>query len=159
MCKSRNVYTGYSGNKQLINLGNIITISSATLPFGYRHRYFDQVGHKSTSVSSENKHFFSKYCHCQTHQNYEQSLQKLGTTLEIFDQFLTQKNDFESTNFELFEEVVHDFGKSDEDIIQRKNAYFHQMHTLFHFQLDQKILDGLQPRRRDIIIILIITAS
>ena len=29
------------------------------------------------------------------------------------DQFLTQKNDFESTNFEMFEEVVHNFGKSD----------------------------------------------
>ena len=28
-------------------------------------------------------------------------------------QFLTQKNDFESTNFEMFEEVVHNFGKSD----------------------------------------------
>ena len=29
---------------------------------------------------------------------------------ERFDQFLTQKNDFESTNFEMFEEVVHNFG-------------------------------------------------
>ena len=28
--------------------------------------------------------------------------------MERFDQFLTQKNDFESTNFEMFEEVVHD---------------------------------------------------
>ena len=37
--------------------------------------------------------------------------------LERFDQFLTQKNDFEITNFEMFEEVVHDFGKSDGDII------------------------------------------
>ena len=37
--------------------------------------------------------------------------------LERFDQFLTQKNDFESTNFDMFEEVVHNFGKSDDDMI------------------------------------------
>ena len=29
--------------------------------------------------------------------------------MERFDQFLTQKNDFESQNFEMFEEVVHNF--------------------------------------------------
>ena len=28
-----------------------------------------------------------------------------------------QKNDFESTNFEMFEEVVHSFGKSDDDMV------------------------------------------
>ena len=43
----------------------------------------------------------------------------------MFDQFLTQKNDFESTNFDMFEEVVHNFGKSDGDMIKCKNAYFH----------------------------------
>ena len=37
--------------------------------------------------------------------------------LERFDQFLTQKNDFESTNFANFEEVVHTFGRSDDDMI------------------------------------------
>ena len=26
-----------------------------------------------------------------------------------------QKNDFKSTNFAIFEEVVHDFGRSDDD--------------------------------------------
>ena len=36
---------------------------------------------------------------------------------ERCDQFLAQKNDFESTNFEMFKEVVHNFGKSDDDII------------------------------------------
>jgi hypothetical protein len=35
--------------------------------------------------------------------------------MERFDQFLTQKNDFESQNFEMFDEVVHNFGKSDGD--------------------------------------------
>ena len=36
---------------------------------------------------------------------------------ETLDQFLTQKNDFESTNFDMFEEVVHNFGKSYDDMI------------------------------------------
>ena len=37
--------------------------------------------------------------------------------LERFDQFSTLKNDFENQNFEMFEEVVHNFGKSDGVII------------------------------------------
>ena len=37
--------------------------------------------------------------------------------LERFDQFSSLKNDFENQNFEMFEEVVHNFGKSDSDII------------------------------------------
>ena len=78
-------------------------------------------------ASSGNKHFFTKSCHRQTYQYYEQSRQKLGTILEnnvctlkikVFKRFffkvcllvfiefffgkiqpiLTQKNDFESTN-------------------------------------------------------------
>ena len=28
-----------------------------------------------------------------------------------------QKNNFESSNFDMFEEVVHNFGKSDDDMI------------------------------------------
>ena len=43
----------------------------------------------------------------------------------------------------MFKEVFHDFGKSDNDMIYWKNAYFHKMNTWFHVQLDQKILDGL----------------
>ena len=45
--------------------------------------------------------------------------------LERFDQFSTLKNDFENQSFEMFEEVVHNSGKSDEDMILWKNAYFH----------------------------------
>ena len=33
--------------------------------------------------------------------------------LERFDQFSTLKNDFENQNFEMFLEVVHNFGTSD----------------------------------------------
>ena len=47
-----------------------------------RPRFFDQVGHQTTYVYIENKHFFTKSCHRQTYQNYEQSQQKLGTFLE-----------------------------------------------------------------------------
>ena len=45
-------------------------------------RFFDQVGHETMYAYSGNKHFFTKSCHCQTYQNYEQSQQKLGTILE-----------------------------------------------------------------------------
>ena len=37
-----------------------------------RPRFFDQVGHETMYASSGNKHFFTKSCHCQTYQNYEQ---------------------------------------------------------------------------------------
>ena len=53
------------------------------------------------------------------------------------------KNDSESTNFAIYEKVVHNFARSDEDMIYWKNAYFHYTHTWFHAQLTQKILDGL----------------
>ena len=36
--------------------------------------------------------------------------------MERFDQFFTLKNDFGNQNFEMFE-VVHNFGKSDDDMI------------------------------------------
>ena len=48
----------------------------------YRPRFFDQVGHETMYASSRNKHFFTKSCHRQTYQNYEQSRQKLGTIIE-----------------------------------------------------------------------------
>ena len=37
--------------------------------------------------------------------------------MERFNQFLMQKKDFESQNFAIFEEVVHNFGRSDDDMI------------------------------------------
>ena len=37
-----------------------------------RPRFFYQVGHQNMYVSSGNKHFFTKSCHRQTYQNYEQ---------------------------------------------------------------------------------------
>ena len=38
----------------------------------YHLRIFDQDGHQTTSAYIENKHFFTKSCHCKTYQNYEQ---------------------------------------------------------------------------------------
>ena len=46
-----------------------------------RPRFFDQVGHQTTNASFGNKYFFTKYCHRQTYQNYEQRRQKLDTCL------------------------------------------------------------------------------
>ena len=37
-----------------------------------RPRFFDQFGHETMYASSENKHIFTKSCHRQTYQNYEQ---------------------------------------------------------------------------------------
>ena len=60
-----------------------------------RSRFSDQVGHETMYASRGNKHFFTKSCHRQTYQNYEQSRQKLGTFL--VDKVL-QKSEF-SKNF------------------------------------------------------------
>ena len=46
-----------------------------------RSRFFDQVGHQITNESIGNKYFFTKLCHRQTYQNYEQSQKRLGTFL------------------------------------------------------------------------------
>ena len=42
-----------------------------------RPRFFDQVGHQTMSACIENKHFFTKPCHRQNYQNYEQPPQSL----------------------------------------------------------------------------------
>ena len=44
---------------------------------GFRPRFFDQVGHQTMSAYIENKHFFTKSCHRQTHQHIEQPPQSL----------------------------------------------------------------------------------
>ena len=43
----------------------------------YRPRFFDQVGHQTMSAYIEKGHFFTKSCHRQTYQNYEQPPQSL----------------------------------------------------------------------------------
>ena len=41
-----------------------------------------------------------------------------------FDQFSTMKNNFENQNFDMFEEVAHNFGKPDRDISYEKMLSF-----------------------------------
>ena len=43
----------------------------------YHPRFLNQVGHQTKSAYIENKHFFTKPCHRQTYQNYEQLPQSL----------------------------------------------------------------------------------
>ena len=52
-------------------------------------------------------------------QNYEQRRQKLGTILgdKVSKKIENFNFYYESTNLEMFEEVVHNFGKSDDDMI------------------------------------------
>ena len=45
---------------------------------------------------------------------------KIGKIWPILD----TENDFETQNFDIFDKVVHDFGKPDEVTIYWKNAYF-----------------------------------
>ena len=103
-----------------------------------RPRCFDQVGHQMIG-----RHFFT--ISCQTNQNYEKMtianengahfkktkfsknfiIKSWSPSLmfftekksERFQGFLMLKNEFESTNFAIFEEIVHNFGRSDNDMI------------------------------------------
>ena len=49
---------------------------------------------------------------------------------------MTLKNDFKNQNFDKFAMVVHNFGKSDDDIIFNRHIHF------FMHNLDKKILDS-----------------
>ena len=59
-----------------------------------------------------------RWVHFQKIKHFKnQNIQK-KKNLERFGQFSTLKNDFENQNFEMFEEVAHNVGKSDGDTIQ-----------------------------------------
>ena len=45
--------------------------------------------------------------------------------MKRLDQFSTLKNYFENQNFEVFDEVIDDFGRSDDDMICEKMPIFH----------------------------------
>ena len=96
-------------------------------------------------ASSVNKHFFTKQCHCQTYQNYEQPPQSQFLVLKIgwsFPIFFSVKNIelggqllfkylFDHLGFKvpyfqkkktlIFVGSFHNFGRSDSDIIQSRN--------------------------------------
>ena len=78
---------------KIMNLGSVFallvryriefsTYFTQSKPQRYRPRLFTQVGHQTMYAFMGNKHFFTKQCHRQTYQNYEQSRKKLGTFLE-----------------------------------------------------------------------------
>ena len=111
-----------------------------------RPRFFDQVGHETmhlveisifslnivivrpTKIMNRAKKFRHNFRKWSILKNkiFKIFLIKVGLLaqcssyiffLEIFYQYFSQKNDFESTNFEMFEEDVHNFGKSDNNMI------------------------------------------
>ena len=113
-----------------------------------RPRFFEQVGHQTTSAYIENKPFFTKYSPRQTYQNYEQPCQrsqnsefqshysesKIGRIfpkknsvknisledeliLMIFLKKVTFKVLYLLKMCQIFVSSVHNFGKSDNDII------------------------------------------
>jgi len=68
------LHVGKSNNEkaqQMSFLSNTVQ-STPILQFRVRPRFFDQVGHETMYASSGNKHSFTKSCHRQTYQNYEQ---------------------------------------------------------------------------------------
>ena len=87
----------------------------------YRPRLFNQVGYQTTCAYIENKHFFTKSCHRPTCQNYEQPPQSLQN-LYFQSHFLVSKikRIFVLCFLKMcpiFVGSVHNFGRSDHDII------------------------------------------
>ena len=67
-------------------------------------RFFDQVSHQKTYAYIKNKHFFTKSCHCQTYQSYEQPPQSLQKFI-LSKSFLSikfQQNLWEPESFWIF---------------------------------------------------------
>ena len=60
-------------DQNLVNVVKECPLILRTLWNRYIPRFFDQVGHQTMYASMGNKHFFTKSCHRQTYQNYEQS--------------------------------------------------------------------------------------
>ena len=56
-----------------------------------RPRFFDQVGHQTTFAYVGNKHLFTKSCHRQTYQNYEQPPKRLQNSY-FHSHFSASKN-------------------------------------------------------------------
>ena len=77
MQKSSNMILYFSQHVLFISVGATISNSLIHMSNRYRPRFFDQVGHQTMSAYIENKHLFTKSCHHQTYQNYEQPTQSL----------------------------------------------------------------------------------
>ena len=55
-----------------VGLVNVFAHLCSSVTIRVRPRFSDQVGHETMYASGGNKHFFTKPCHRQTYQNYEQ---------------------------------------------------------------------------------------
>ena len=103
----------------------------------------DQIGHQTTNASNGNKQFFTKYWPRQTYQNYEQPCQRSQNpefqslfqclkSVESFpkkefcEEYLIMRPTYTNEIFwkfwllkmcPIFVSNVHNFGKSDNDII------------------------------------------
>ena len=78
-CPSCQILLGYLVHWKWNQIEKSITseIQSSSFCPRYRPRFFDQVGHQTTSAYIENKHYFTKACHHQTYQNSKISWQKM----------------------------------------------------------------------------------
>ena len=61
-----------SGFQKWQDKSPLFTCSNLSMLTRVRPRFFDQLGHETMYASCGNKHFFTKSCHRQTYQNYEQ---------------------------------------------------------------------------------------
>ena len=95
-----------------------------------RPRFFDQVEHKAMYASSGNKHFFTKSCHLQTYQNYEQPPRISQNLIFKILYFLKLCLIFVGKLFIIL-------------VSLRMTRFSEKMHAWSHVQLDQKILEGL----------------
>ena len=82
---------------------------------------------KIVNRADKNQPHFQKTKYFKNQSFQKNSLIKVGLLIkyssqnffsERFNQLQTLKNDFESMNFAIFDEVVHNFGKSEDVIIQ-----------------------------------------
>ena len=67
----------------------------------YRHRFFWLIWHQITYASIRNKHFFTKWCHHQAYQNYEQPPQILQNS-DFRSPFFSIKNQPNCSDFFLW---------------------------------------------------------
>ena len=106
-------------------------LSRISSRFGFQvgysnHIYFLPLT-KMMNRAAKNWAYFQKikYSTNQSFQTISQVLVDLQSNiiqskcfLERFDQFSTLKNYFEIQNFDIFDTIVHNFGKSDDDMIK-----------------------------------------
>jgi hypothetical protein len=80
------------------NLKTLLIRTSQYVNNRDRPRFLDQVGHQTIYAYIGNKHFFTKSCHRQTYQNYEQPPQRMQN-LYLSKSFFSIKNQLNLSDF------------------------------------------------------------